>query len=129
MILQPQWLRQKINQEFEPTNALTELECKLESCIDSISNWYGMNKLCIDKKKSSVMVIGSKFQLRSLNLGDFAISINVDELQLVEAQVFGFMDAKWLKLRRPYSRIVQENVLLCSHVSSSQNNLPIPITA
>ena len=68
-----------------------ELECKLESCIDSISNWYGMNKLCINKKKSSVMVIGSKFQLRSLNLGDFAISINVDELQLVE-------EAKYLGL-------------------------------
>ena len=48
-----------------------ELECELQSCIDSISNWYGMNKLCINKKKSSVMVIGSKFQLRSLNLDDF----------------------------------------------------------
>ena len=39
-----------------------ELECNLQSCIDSISNWYGMNKICINKKKSSVMVIGSKFQ-------------------------------------------------------------------
>ena len=47
-----------------------ELECKLQSCIDSISNWYDLNKLCINKKKSSVMVIGSKFQLRSLNLDD-----------------------------------------------------------
>ena len=61
-----------------------ELECKLQSCIDSISNWYDMNKLCINKKKSSVMIIGSKFQLRSLNLDDFAISVNADKLQLVE---------------------------------------------
>ena len=61
-----------------------ELECKLQSCIDSISNWYDMNKLCINKKKSSVMVFGSKFQLQPLNLDDFAISINVDKLQLVE---------------------------------------------
>ena len=61
-----------------------ELECKLQSCIDSISNWYGMNKHCIKKKKSSVLVIGSKFQLRPLNLDDFVISINVDKLQLVE---------------------------------------------
>ena len=60
-----------------------ELECKLQSCIDSISNWYDMNKLCINTK-SSVMIIGSKFQLRSLNLGDFAISVNADKLQLVE---------------------------------------------
>ena len=43
-----------------------------------------MNKLCINKKKSSVMIIGSKFQLRSLNLDDFAISVNADKLQLVE---------------------------------------------
>ena len=64
--------------------SMHELECMLQSCMDSISSWYGMNKLCINKKKSSVMVIGSKFQLRSLNLDDFAISINVDKLQLVE---------------------------------------------
>ena len=30
------------------------------------------------------MIIGSKFQLRSLNLDDFAISVNADKLQLVE---------------------------------------------
>ena len=61
-----------------------ELECKLPSFIDSISNWYDMNKLCINKKKSSVMIIGCKFQLRSLNLDNFAISVNADKLQLVE---------------------------------------------
>ena len=72
-----------------------ELECKLQSCIDSIFNWYDMNKLCINKKKSSVMIIGSKFQLRSLNLDDFAISVNADKLQLVEkSQIFGFMGPK-----------------------------------
>ena len=65
-----------------------ELECKLQSCIDSISNWYDMNKLCINKKKYSVMVIGNKFWLRSLNLDDFAISVNADNLQLVD-------QAKW----------------------------------
>ena len=27
-----------------------ELECRLQVCIDNISNWFGMNKLCIDKK-------------------------------------------------------------------------------
>ena len=40
-----------------------ELECRLQACIDNISNWYSMNKLCINKKKSNVMVIGSKWQL------------------------------------------------------------------
>ena len=65
-------------------NVNARTKCKLQSCIDSISNWHRMNKLCINKMKSSVVVIGSKFQLRSLNLDDFAISVNVDKLQLVE---------------------------------------------
>ena len=59
-----------------------EPECKLQSCTDSISNWYGMNKPCINKKKSSVMVIGSKFQLLLLDLYDFVISVNADKLQV-----------------------------------------------
>ena len=33
-----------------------------------------------------------------------------------------------LKLAQPYSRIVHEKVLLCSHVSSSEENPPIAIT-
>ena len=44
------------------TSATTkdELECRLQVCIDNISNCYSMNKLCINRKKSYVMVIGSK---------------------------------------------------------------------
>ena len=61
-----------------------ELQCKLQPCIDSISNWYDMNKVCFNKKKPSVMGIGGKFQLRSLNLDDFAISVNTDKLQPAE---------------------------------------------
>ena len=41
-----------------------ELECRLQVCIDNISNWYSMNKLCINNKKFNVMVIGSKWQLK-----------------------------------------------------------------
>ena len=47
-----------------------ELECKLHSCIDNISNWYDMNKLCMNKEKSSVLVIERKKLLRSLNFDD-----------------------------------------------------------
>ena len=46
---------------YTPATAKDELECRLQVCIDNISNWYSMNKLCIDKKKSSVMVIGSQW--------------------------------------------------------------------
>ena len=51
-----------------------ELECRLRVGIDNISNWYSFNQLCINNKKSNVMVIGSKWQLKSLNLDDFTIS-------------------------------------------------------
>ena len=61
-----------------------ELECKLQFYIYSISHWYDMNKLCINKKKSSVMVIGSKPQWLSLNLDDFAISLDVYKPSLAE---------------------------------------------
>ena len=67
---------------YTPAMSTHELEYKLQSCIDSNSNWYDMNKLCIKKEKSSIIIIGSKFQLRSLNVDDFAISVNADKLQL-----------------------------------------------
>ena len=57
------------------------IECKLQFCIDSISHWYNMNKLCINK---SVLVIGSKPQLLSLNLDYFAISLDAYKLSLPE---------------------------------------------
>ena len=47
---------------YTPAMSAHELEWTLQSCIDSIFNWCDMNK------KSSVMIIGSKFQLRSLTL-------------------------------------------------------------
>ena len=39
-----------------------------------------MNKLCINNKKSDVMVIGSICQLTLLNLDDFTIAANTDTL-------------------------------------------------
>ena len=61
-----------------------ELEYRLQVSIDNISNWYSMNKLCVNKKKSNVMVIGSKWQTESLNLDDFTISVDSDKLLLAK---------------------------------------------
>ena len=76
-----------------------ELECRLQVCIDNISNWYGLNKLCIRKKKSSVMLIGRKWQLKSLNVDDFTISIASDKLFLArQARYLGLWvrnDLSW----------------------------------
>ena len=59
-----------------------ELEYRLQVSIDDISNRYSMNKLCINKNKSNVMVIGSKWQLKSLNLDASTISVDSDNLFL-----------------------------------------------
>ena len=45
------------------------------------------------------------------------------------SQIFGRIGPQWLQPGRPLSRIVQENVWSCSHVSSSEENPPITITA
>ena len=60
------------------------LKHKLETCMDSISRWYSYNCLSINKKKSRVMIIGSKFQLQSLQIDNFYISLDSDKLELVE---------------------------------------------
>ena len=61
-----------------------ELKYRLQVCIDNISSWYSTDKLCINKK-SNVMVMGSKWQLKSLNLDDdFTNSVDFDELRLAK---------------------------------------------
>ena len=76
-----------------------ELECRLQVCINNISNWYSMTKLCINNKKCNVMVIGSKWQLKSLNLDDFTISVDSDKLYLIrQARYLGLWvrnDLSW----------------------------------
>ena len=76
-----------------------ELECMLQVCIDNISNWYSLNMLCINKNKSNAMVIGSKWQLKSLNLDDFTISVGSDKLFLArQARYWGLWvrnDLSW----------------------------------
>ena len=76
-----------------------ELECRLQVCIDNISNCYSMNKLCINKNKSNVMVIGRKWQLKSLNFDDFTISVDSDKLFLArQAKYLGLWvrnDLSW----------------------------------
>ena len=57
----------------------------VEACVVNISNWYSMDQLCIYKNKLNVMVIGSQWQSKSLNLDDlddFTISLDSDKLFL-----------------------------------------------
>ena len=84
---------------YTSTTSKDELACRLQVCIDNISNWYSMNKLCINKKKANVMVIWRKWQLKSVNLDDFAMSVDSDKLFLArQAKYFGLWvrnDLSW----------------------------------
>ena len=44
--------------------------------------WYKMNRLKINIDKTKVMIIGSKAQLKSLNVDDFILSYDDTPLEL-----------------------------------------------
>ena len=69
---------------YTSANTIEELKSKLQNCVNSITCWYSRNKLAINNSKTRIMVIGSKCQLKSLELDNFFISLNKDKLGLVE---------------------------------------------
>ena len=58
------------------TSDIVKLKC-LRSATE-ISSWYRENRLKINSDKSKVMLVGSKAQLKSLNVDEFIL--NYDEL-------------------------------------------------
>ena len=64
------------------TSAATgdELQMKLQLCIDNVHQWYNMNRFTGNKKKSAVIVIGSKAQLQSLNLDQFSVNLDSNKI-------------------------------------------------
>ena len=83
------------------TSAATndDLQLKLQRCVDNIYHWYFRNKLTINKKKSVVMIIGRKMQLQSLNLDQFSINLESNNIELVnKAKYHGLLvkdDLSW----------------------------------
>ena len=53
-----------------------------------ISSWYKVNRLKINIDKTKVMLIGSKSQLKSLNVDDFILSYDDTPLELVENAIY-----------------------------------------
>ena len=51
---------------------------KLRVCFVNNVKEHSMKNLCIDKRTSSVMVIGTKYKSNSWNLFDLVISIDSD---------------------------------------------------
>ena len=107
------------------TSATDELEYRMQVCIDNISNWFIMNKLCINKTKSNAMVIGSKCQSKSFNLDDFTISVDSDKLLLAkQAKYFGLLVRNVLSQDDHILELCKKNVLLFSYVLLSKKNSP-----
>ena len=64
-------------------STIEEVKSRLQSCLDSICNWYHSNRLHINIKKCKTMLIGTKSQLRSLNLDDFLLSYDSNPMEVV----------------------------------------------
>ena len=94
------------------TSAATsdDLRLKLQRCVDNIYQWYFRNKLTINKKKSAVMIIGSKIQLQSLNLDQFSINLESNKIELVN-------NAKYLGL------LVQDDLSWDEHILQRCKNM------
>ena len=70
------------------------------------------------------MIIGSKFQLQSLQLDNFSMSLDSDKLELVErAKYLGLYVKKWFVLGRTYIENVSKYELFYSCSSSSSQNI------
>ena len=111
-----------------------------------IYKWYSRNRLLINIDKSKVMIIGSIWQLKSLNLDDFVMNFDDTPLELVErAKYLGMFinsDISWdfhiqnlckqmrylLSLLRRLRSIFPENLLLQFYKSYIQPKLDYGLT-
>ena len=127
-------------------DSVSEVQLKLQSCLLNISKWYRENCLKINSDKSKVMLVGSKAQLKSLNVDDFILKYEGTPLELVEnAKYLGMSinsDISWdfhvqrlcqnmyyhLSLLRRLRPILPKDLLLQVYKSYIQPRLDYGIT-
>ena len=66
--------------------SLDEIELGLQKDLDSINNWCNANKLIVNAKKCSVMVVCSYQKLSNINSNQVYLSINNQILNVVKCQ-------------------------------------------
>ena len=125
---------------------ILQVQQKLQQCVKNISSWYKVNRLKMNIDKTKVMLIGSKSQLKSLNVDNFILSYDDTSLDLVEnAKYLGMFincDILWdfhvrrlcqstyyhISLLRRLRRIFPMNLLLQVYKSYIQPRLDYSIT-
>ena len=88
-------------------DSVNEVKLKLQNCLNNISAWCRENRLRINSDKSKIMLVGSKAQLKSLNVDEFILNYDVTPLELVEnAEYLGMSinsDISWdFHVQRPF---------------------------
>ena len=63
-------------------DSVSEVKLKLQNCLNNISTWYRENRLRINSDKSKIMLVGSKAQLKSLNVDEFILNYEGMPLEL-----------------------------------------------
>ena len=71
---------------------ISEIETKMNSDLRQVCNWFKLNQLTLNIKKSQFMLIGSNSRLRRID----SIVISADGKQLMEAQYFPVVKARKL---------------------------------
>ena len=82
----------KMIESFVSDQIIKYIEDHAFISIDQSAYLKNMNRLTVNKKKSAVMVIGSKAQLQSLNLDQFSVNLDSNKIEFVnKAKYLGLL--------------------------------------
>ena len=90
---------------------ILQVQQKLQQCVKNISSWYKINRLKINIYKTKAMLIGSKFQLKSLDVDDFILSYDDTTRTSRECQISRHVYKLWHLMGFPRSAPLSEYVL------------------
>ena len=91
---------------------ILQVQQKLQQCVKNISAWHKANRLKINIYKTKVMLIGSKSQLKSLNVDDFILSLRRYAFRTSrECQISRHVYTLWYLMGFPRSAPLSKNVL------------------
>ena len=69
---------------YVATHNISDLQMKLQKCVDSISQWYFKNRLAVNASKCKMMILGTSTRLNIASINDFNGVYEGNPLNLVE---------------------------------------------